>query len=108
MMVLLRRLERNEVELPIGGCMIENIYHLLVENWNFFSGLLWEHISIALLSSVIAIILGVVSGILLNEYLRAVNPTMMVINFLYTVPSISMLGFLIPFSGIGNATAGLL
>ena len=85
--------------------MIQNIYHLLVENWSFFSGLLWEHIGIALLSSVIAIILGVVSGILLNEYRRAVNPTMMVINFLYTIPSISMLGFLIPFSGIGNTTA---
>lgn len=85
--------------------MIQNIYHLLVENWSFFSGLLWEHIGIALLSSIIAIILGLVAGILLNEYRRAVNPTMMVINFLYTIPSISMLGFLIPFSGIGNATA---
>lgn len=85
--------------------MIQNIYHLLVENWSFFSGLLWEHVVIALLSSIIAIILGLVAGILLNEYRRAVNPTMMVINFLYTIPSISMLGFLIPFSGIGNATA---
>ena len=28
-----------------------------------------------------------------------------VINFLYTIPSISMLGFLIPFSGVGNMTA---
>lgn len=27
------------------------------------------------------------------------------INFLYTIPSISMLGFLIPFSGVGNTTA---
>ena len=27
--------------------MIQNIYHLLVENWSFFSGLLWEHIGIA-------------------------------------------------------------
>ena len=30
---------------------------------------------------------------------------MAMINFLYTIPSISMLGFLIPFSGVGNATA---
>ncbi|MFR9063088.1 MAG: hypothetical protein ACLVJO_04590 [[Clostridium] scindens] len=28
-----------------------------------------------------------------------------VINFLCTIPSISMLGFLIPFSGVGNLTA---
>ena len=33
------------------------------------------------------------------------KPTLGVVNFLYTIPSISMLGFLIPFSGVGNATA---
>src|SRR5699024_5374110 len=27
------------------------------------------------------------------------------VSLLYTIPSISMLGFLIPFSGVGNATA---
>ena len=27
------------------------------------------------------------------------------VNFIYTIPSISLLGFLIPFSGIGNTTA---
>ena len=48
--------------------MIQNIYHLLVENWSFFSGLLWEHVVIALLSSILAIMLGLVAGILLNEY----------------------------------------
>ena len=40
--------------------MIQNIYQLLAENWSYFSGLLWEHVVIALLSSIIAIILGLV------------------------------------------------
>ena len=44
-------------------------------------------------------------GILISEFDRSAKPTLAVINFLYTIPSISMLGFLIPFSGVGNATA---
>ncbi|HCC00607.1 MAG TPA: glycine/betaine ABC transporter substrate-binding protein, partial [Ruminococcaceae bacterium] len=36
---------------------------------------------------------------------RSSRPVTGVINFLYTIPSISMLGFLIPLSGIGNTTA---
>lgn len=53
----------------------------------------------------IAIVVGGLAGILISEYQQAAKPTLAVINFLYTIPSISMLGFLIPFSGIGNVTA---
>ena len=53
----------------------------------------------------IAIVLGGVVGILISEFERSAKLTLGVINFLYTIPSISMLGFLIPFSGVGNATA---
>ena len=44
-------------------------------------------------------------GILISEFKKTAKPTLGIINFLYTIPSISMLGFLIPFSGIGNVTA---
>lgn len=78
---------------------------LLISRWAFFRHLLVEHIEISLTAIVIAIVLGGIAGILISEYQRAAKPTLSVINFLYTIPSISMLGFLIPFSGIGNATA---
>jgi len=42
---------------------------------------------------------------LISEFERSAKLTLGVINFLYTIPSISMLGFLIPFSGVGNVTA---
>lgn len=48
---------------------------------------------------------GGLAGILISEYRKAAKPTLGVVNFLYTIPSISMLGFLIPFSGVGDATA---
>lgn len=85
--------------------MIQEIGSLFVTRWDFFSGLLLEHIEISLLAIVIAILFGGLTGIVISEFQRFAKPTLGVINFLYTIPSISMLGFLIPFSGVGNATA---
>lgn len=85
--------------------MLKEMWILLLEKKAFFAGLLIEHIEISLLAILIAIILGGMTGILISEYQKASRPALGVINFLYTIPSISMLGFLIPFSGVGNATA---
>ena len=72
---------------------------------SFFLQLLAEHLEISLIAIAIAIAFGGVVGILISEYQRSAKWTLGVINFIYTIPSISMLGFLIPFSGVGNATA---
>lgn len=85
--------------------VLSEMFQLLTSRWDFFAELLVEHILISLVAIVIAIVIGGITGILISEYQRAAKPTMAVINFLYTIPSISMLGFLIPFSGVGNATA---
>ena len=85
--------------------MIKEIWTLLTERTDFFAGLLLEHLEISLLAIVIAILVGGLAGILISEFQRTAKPALAVINFLYTIPSISMLGFLIPFSGVGNATA---
>ena len=67
--------------------------------------LLWEHLEISLVAIVIAVLFGGIVGILIGEFQKTAKLTLGIINFLYTIPSISMLGFLIPFSGVGNATA---
>jgi osmoprotectant transport system permease protein len=85
--------------------MIQDMWTVLVNRHDFFTGLLVEHLEISIIAIVVAIIVGGFVGILISEYESAVKPTLGVINFLYTIPSISMLGFLIPFSGVGNATA---
>ena len=66
---------------------------------------MWEHLEISLVAILIAVVFGGAVGILISEFQRSARPTLGLINFLYTIPSISMLGFLIPFSGVGNATA---
>ena len=85
--------------------MLREIGALFTGRWDFFAGLLWEHLLISLIAILIAVVIGGLAGILISEFQKAAKPTLGVINFLYTIPSISMLGFLIPFSGVGNATA---
>ena len=85
--------------------MLENMWSIFIERKDFFLSLLWEHLEISLLAIGIAVLIGGLVGILISEFQKTSKPTLGFINFLYTIPSISMLGFLIPFSGIGNATA---
>lgn len=81
--------------------MLQNMWTTFITEKSLFIKLFVEHIEISL----IAIVLGGVVGILISEFERSAKLTLGVINFLYTIPSISMLVFLIPFSGVGNATA---
>ena len=81
----------------------------IINVWNskstFFIQLLFEHIQIALSAIVIAGIIGLLFGIFISEYRKSAKLSLGIVNFMYTIPSISLLGFLIPFSGIGDTTA---
>ncbi|MDO4280911.1 MAG: glycine betaine ABC transporter substrate-binding protein [Peptococcaceae bacterium] len=85
--------------------MLSDMWTVFSENQDFYARLLLQHIEISLAAILIALVFGGLAGILISEWQRAAKPTLGVINFLYTIPSISMLGFLIPFSGVGNVTA---
>lgn len=84
---------------------MHEVISLLINRYDFFLQLLWEHIEISVLASVIATIIGGLLGIFIYEYKRLAVPVMVVVNFLYTIPSISMLGLLLYVSGVGNTTA---
>lgn len=85
--------------------MLTEIIDLIQSRWDFFLGLLVEHIQISLLSIVIAMVIGLTIGILISEYQKSSKVVIGIVNFIYTIPSISLLGFLIPLSGVGDATA---
>lgn len=70
-----------------------------------FAELILQHIRIAGISVTVSLVLGLVIGVIISEYRKPAQIIMNVINVLYTIPSISMLGFLIPFTGIGDKTA---
>lgn len=85
--------------------MIEGTLNLIFDRREFFLRLLIEHIEISLLSCLIAIFIGGLIGIIAAEYPKTTKPALSAVNFLYTIPSISMLGFLILYFGVGNTAA---
>lgn len=85
--------------------MIRELFHIYAERWEFFLTLTWQHIQISVISIVAAMIIGLALGILISRYHHATGIVLGLTNLIYTVPSIALFGFLIPFSGIGNTTA---
>ncbi len=85
--------------------LVQAVIAIFSERSAFFVQLLVEHLWISGAAIGIAVVLGGAAGVLIHRYERAAAPTLGTVNFLYTIPSISMLGFLIPFFGIGNRSA---
>ena len=81
------------------------LFKILWDRQDFFISCLFEHIRISLTAIFFAGILGLIAGILISNYKKAAGVILGIINAVYTIPSISLLGFLIPFTGIGNKTA---
>lgn len=77
-----------------------------------FWGLLWqrryktlqlafEHLQLTLVSVLLAILIGIPVGIAISRYTRLATPVMGFISVIQTIPSIALLGFMLPFLGIG-------
>ena len=85
--------------------MINQLMKLLTEDFKFFTNLTIEHILISLLAISIASVLGIILGIIISEYRRFSGLILGIVNILYTIPSIALLGFFITITGVGNTTA---
>lgn len=81
------------------------LMEILWERREFFVTCLLEHIRISLTAVLCAGVLGIAIGIWISGHKKAAGIILGIINVIYTIPSISLLGFLIPFTGIGNKTA---
>lgn len=84
---------------------MKQIIDLMIMRYDFFLELLTEHLQISLISIILAVVIGLIIGIIISEYQKTSKIIMGIVNFIYTIPSISLLGFLIPLSGIGDTTA---
>lgn len=85
--------------------MIKDIFSIYIDRWHFFLDLTLEHIQISVISIIGAIIIGLGLGILISQYRKSSGIILGITNFIYTIPSIALFGFLIPVSGIGDTTA---
>lgn len=84
---------------------IKSIFSLYAERPDWFFDLFLEHLALAATAIAIAGVTGLLLGIAISERPRVAQVVMGICNVMYTIPAISLLGMLIPFTGIGNKTA---
>ncbi len=84
---------------------IRSIFTLYIERSEWFLELLLQHMGLALIAIFISGTIGLSLGIWISEYQKFSTTIMGISNILYTIPAISLLGILIPLSGVGNTTA---
>ena len=85
--------------------MLQAIFALYCDRGSWFLALLTQHIALVGTATLIAGALGLLVGIFLAEHERIAPLFVGICNVIYTIPSISLLGMLIPFLGIGDKTA---
>ena len=81
------------------------ILQIFWDRRELFKTCLLSHNRISLTAVLCAGILGILTGILISRHKKAAGVVLGIVNVIYTIPSISLLGFLIPLTGIGNRTA---
>lgn len=84
---------------------LNEVLQQFIERKEWFLGLFVEHILLSLTACIIAGVIGLLLGIWITKHEKAATVVMGITNIMYTIPSISLLGMLIPLSGIGNTTA---
>lgn len=67
--------------------------------------LLVEHIQLTLIAVGFSILVGIPLGILIARYRNLSKPIIGIANIIQAIPSLALLGFLVPFLGIGSKPA---
>jgi len=83
-------------------------WQFLQNNWVELVTLIKEHLVLVFISILIAVAIGVPTGILLTRHRALRGPVLGVANIMQTIPSLALFGFLIPLpfiGGIGTRTA---
>ena len=85
-----------------------NFWHFLQLNWSDLLTRIGEHVQLVAIAIVVAVAIGVPTGILLTRHRAWRGPVLGVANVMQTIPSLALFGFLIPLpfiGGIGARTA---
>ncbi|KXG43943.1 ABC transporter permease [Tepidibacillus decaturensis] len=78
---------------------------IVQERWPDILTGTWEHIQLTLLSVLLAILISVPLGILLTRHRKLAEPIIGITAVFQTIPSLALLGFMIPLLGIGYTPA---
>ncbi|MEM8967545.1 MAG: ABC transporter permease/substrate-binding protein [Bacteroidota bacterium] len=81
--------------------MLAEFFSFLIEQRAEILQQTYEHLWITTIALVVATVIGITIGILLTRYETAAQPMLGFVNIIQTIPSIALLGFMLPFFGIG-------
>lgn len=84
---------------------MSGFWNYLTNNYSQILSLLGEHLYLSIVAVLIAIIIGIPLGILISNEPKLSKPIIGITNVIQAVPSLALLGFLIPFIGIGSTPA---
>src|SRR6266850_3317613 len=85
-----------------------SFWHFLQQNWPELWERLGEHLWLVSVSTLVAVAIGIPTGVLLTRKKSLRGPVLGIANVMQTVPSLALFGFLIPLpfiGGIGARTA---
>jgi osmoprotectant transport system permease protein len=85
-----------------------SFWHFLEQNWPELWEHLREHLWLVFISTLVAVAIGIPTGVLLTRKKSLRGPVLGIANVMQTIPSLALFGFLIPLpfiGGIGARTA---
>lgn len=85
--------------------VIKGVIRVYIERWPYFLELTLDHIYLTGVSVFFILIIGLTLGVLITKNRKLASVVMGINNFLYTIPSIALFGFLVAITGIGNKSA---
>ncbi len=77
----------------------------LINHWDRVGPRFVEHLQLCGLTLGIALLIALPLGLLLSRYPRLAGPVVVILSIIYTIPSLALFAFMIPFLGLGTTTA---
>lgn len=84
---------------------LNNFFNFVIERKDQIYNLIYQHIELTILAVVVSVVIGVPLGILITRVRKLSGPIIGLANVMQSIPSLALLGFLIPFLGIGSKPA---
>ncbi|HEX8354896.1 MAG TPA: ABC transporter permease/substrate-binding protein, partial [Pyrinomonadaceae bacterium] len=80
-------------------------FEFILRNWREILALTGEHVLLVAVSTLVAVAVGIPTGLLLTRRARWKRPVLALANVLQTIPSLALFGFLIPLPLVGGIGA---
>jgi osmoprotectant transport system permease protein len=82
-----------------------SVWQIFVNSWPEIVSKTGQHLYLSLFALVIACVISIPLGVFLTRHKRLAGPVITIVSIIQTIPSLALLGFMIPLFGIGTLPA---